>query len=110
MVNNILKIQHCIPTLLRNNPISKYNMSAHQPHFAGCQKNPEPGKSSQKEMKFGRMIGCGFERPKQAPATMLPDEKQCYQGTQSPGLPITTSHTTTFIILPKYHLVHSTAS
>jgi hypothetical protein len=23
--------------------------------------------------KFGRMVGCGLERPKQAPATMLPD-------------------------------------
>jgi hypothetical protein len=26
MVNNILKIQHCIPTLLWNNPVSKYNV------------------------------------------------------------------------------------
>jgi hypothetical protein len=75
-------------------------MSAHQPRYAQCQKNTDPGKNSQKEMKFGSMIGCSLERPKQAPATMLPDEKQCCQGTQSLGPSITASHTTTSISLP----------
>jgi hypothetical protein len=51
MVNNILKNQHFTPTVLWNNPISKYNVWAHQPHFARCQKNTDPGKNSQKEMK-----------------------------------------------------------
>jgi hypothetical protein len=54
--------------------------------------------NSQKEMELGRMIGCGPERSKQAPATMLPDEKQCCQGTQILGPPIIASHTT--VILP----------
>jgi hypothetical protein len=75
-------------------------MLAHQPHFAGCQISPDPGMNSQKEMKPDRMIGCGPEHPKQAPATVFPYEMQCCQGTQSPGpLSITTSHTTTSVIL-----------
>jgi hypothetical protein len=43
--------------------------------------------NSQKEIKLGRMISCGPERPKQAPATMLPDEKQFCHGTQIRGTP-----------------------
>jgi hypothetical protein len=65
-----------------------------------ARKNPNPGKNSQKEIKLGRMIGCGLECPKQTPATMLPGEKQSYQGTQSTGPTTTASHTTTSIILP----------
>jgi hypothetical protein len=51
-------------------------------------------------MKVGRIIGCGPKRPKPTPGTVLPDEKHCCQSTQSPGPPITASHTTTSIILP----------
>jgi hypothetical protein len=76
-------------------------VKVHQPHFAECQKNPDPGINSQKEMKRDRMIDCGPECPKQAPAPMFPDDKQCCQGTQSSvPLGITASHTTTSIILP----------
>jgi hypothetical protein len=37
--------------------------------------------NQQKEMKLGGMIGCGLERPKQAPETMLAGEKHCSQVT-----------------------------
>jgi hypothetical protein len=60
-------------------------------------KNPDPGMNSQKEIKLGRMIGCGLKRKKYVPATVLPDEKQFCQGTQSPGSLIIASHSTTFI-------------
>jgi hypothetical protein len=52
-------------------------------------------------MKLRGLIGCGPEIPKQAPAPMLSEEKQCSQGTQSPDpLRIIASNTTTSNILP----------
>jgi hypothetical protein len=41
------------------------------------------------------MIGCGLERPKQAPETMLAGEKHCSQVTWISGPPDTALQTTT---------------